>query len=271
MKYEHKKIRIINWLIAIFAVLIIGYFVQDYVSEGGGDPVAREAFSRGKKTCQEAVAQRAKEFEGAFLQRKSRSKEVAETLTGWTAKRKTVFGSEEELNAWVTQQVEEGLYSPAENQKLLAQYISLVVEDWKNEENRMARELGRPVVGKHREAAPVEVGKIQIPPGMSHELWKQIACDIAANLGGEIAGALAAELAVSGGIITVSAGSSWATCGISVVVGLLVGWVADLIMDPTADVEKQLNDQLEKNAAQMRQKFEKVMLKVLDQRAKEWS
>lgn len=270
MQNDHKKKGIINWLIALFAVLIIGYFIQDYLGEGGWS-IERRVLNQGKKSCQESIAKRAKEFENALLQRRSRCREVAETLTGWTAKWKTVSGSKEELNEWVTKQVEAQLYSSEENQKLLARYIALVVEDWKNEENRLACELGRPVVGKHQEAGTVDVEKIPTPHGMDHEIWKQIAMDIAVNLGAELAGALAADLAVSGGIITVSGCTSWATCGISVLVGLLVSWVADIIMDPTEKIEKQLNEQLEQNAAQMRKKFEELMLKMLDKRAKEWS
>lgn len=255
--------------ISLLVLSLVLYMVYDYT---GAKIYVEPTWKEGYANCESAVTRRAAEFEQELLSRKKRVPQLAEDLTDWGAKWKVIksCGDEAAVNAWVESQVEQALYNPQENQQLLARYIAAVAADWQEEENRLAQKLGRPVVGKDRDAAPVDVDSIPVPEGMNRELWQQIMYELAANLGGEIAAVLATKMAISGGIITASAGVSWATFGISIVAGVVVSWIVDLIVDPKPELEAKLNAQLEDNAGRMRARFEEVMLEVLKRRAREW-
>lgn len=264
-----KSDRRFTAIITFLVLCIIGYLIYDNTTlKVYIHPDYKEAHT----ACKLSVKIRATEFEQAILERKSRIPELAESLVGWGAKCKAIgaLGDEDEVNAWVSDKVEQSLYNDEENQRLLAQHIAAVIADWKEAENELARKIERPVVGNIQQGAPVTIDDTEIPAGMNRELWEQIMYEVAANLGGEIAGALATQMAISGGIITASAGTSWATCGISLVAGLVVTWIVSIVVDPTPELEAQLNKQLENNAADIRKKFEEVMLNVLDKRIEEW-
>lgn len=255
--------------VSALVLALIGYVVYDC---SGAKIYVEPVWKEGYTNCRCAVSRRGAEFEQALLSRKARVPQLAEELTDWGAKWRVIAscGDEAEVNAWVQSQVERTLYHSEENQQLLAQYIAAVVSDWQEEENRLAQKLGRPVVGEDSHAAPVDVDSIPVPEGMNRELWRQIMYELAANLGGEVAAVLAAKMAISGGIITASAGTSWATFGISIVAGVVVSWAVEMIVDPKPELEAKLNAQLEENAGHMRERFEQVMLEVLERRVKEW-
>lgn len=283
MKEPHKK-NTGYWAFVSALVASIGiYMGYDIVQSkpdipGSGalltsyTPDEKAALERGYADCQRIISQRGAEYERSILSRSCRVPELAETLTGWSAKWQVIksMGDEAETNAWVAAQVEPALYDKTENAQLLGQSISAVVMDWQEVENNMSCQLGRPIGGQHREAGSVDVGNIPVPAGMDHELWKQIMYMLASNVGGEVAAVVATNMAVSAGILTASAAGGWATCGISLVAGVLVDWVVGIFTDPKPELEKELNKQLRANAAQMRAQFEACMGKMLRERAGEW-
>lgn len=255
--------------IAILLLAIIAYFVYDNTKL---KIYIHPTYRDGHAACQEAIKKRGAEFEKAILRRRERVPALADNLVSWSGKWQAIktWGDEKAVNAWVEQQVEKSLYNPTENQQLLLKSTAAMVADWQQIENEMALKLGHPVVGKTKKSAPIKVDNIPIPPGMNHEIWKQLMYEIAANLGGEIAATFATQMAVSSGLVTVSASLGPATVGISVVAGVIVAWIVEKITDPSPKIEKELNTQLEKNAKLMRSKFEDMMCQVLKKRVNEW-
>lgn len=264
-----KKNKVLTYLLWLLIVAIAGYALYGL---SGAKIYIESPWKNAYADCQTAVTQRGRELEQAVLARSSRIPELAERLTGWSAKWVVVksLGDKEKINAWVTEQVEPVLYNSKENQLLVARCMAAAVSDWKEIENNLAMELGRPVIGQEPKGLSVGVTDIPIPEGMDAELWKQIMYDLAANVGGEVAAVMATEMALSMGIITASASTSWATGGISLVVGILTTWVVELITDPKPELEKKLKAQLKKNAAEMRAMYEKSVLDILRNRALNW-
>ena len=109
-----------------------------------------------------------------------------------------------------------------------------------------------------------------MPPGLDGTVIEQILIEVAAIVGTEVATVVATELAVSGGILTASALGGWSTFGLSLVAGVIVDYIISIFSDPTPQIEAELSKTLEENAAKMRAKFEKIMLKALDKRIREW-
>lgn len=254
---------------AILLTALAGYSVYDYT---GSKIYVEQPWQHAYTECQDAVTRRGAELEQRILARRTRIPELAEKLTSLEAKWIVMksLGDKAKINAWISRQVEQSLYNKEENGKLIAQTMAATVADWVNEENELAVELGLPVIGHESKAAPVNLDNIPVPSGVDAELWKQIMYELAANAGGEMAAALATQLAVSGGILTASAATSWASCGISVVVGLLSAWVVELITDPKPELEARLTTQLSQNAATLRAGFEQSMQKVIKKRACNW-
>ncbi len=286
MNEENKKNRLSNTLFWSFILLVAGGVATYSLCEDSEKSEQHEAvmvsretavdenayFAEAYEQCKMVISRRGAELQQSILARSSRVPELAEDLTGLEAKWEVVkaMGDEKQVNAWVSQKVEEKLYNPSETTQLVVQTAAACVADWVEVENKLARQLGRPVLGSYSQGGKVDVENIPVPEGINHELWKQIMYNLASNLGGEIATVVGTQLAVSGGILTVSAAGGWATFGISVVVGVLVDWVVGIFTDPKPELEQSLNLQLAGNAAKMRESFEASMLNVLNKRVAEW-
>lgn len=254
---------------SMLLVALAGYSVYDYT---GARIYVEQPWRNSYSECRSAVSMRGAELEDRILARRSRIPELAEQLTGFSAKWFALksCGDTRKINAWVSKQVEQCLYNKEENRRLITQTMAATVADWVKIENNLAVELGHPVIGHESKGAPVNLEHIPVPPGLDAELWKQIMYELAANVGGEMAAALATQLAVSGGVLTASAASSWATCGVSLIVGMLTVWVTECFTDPKPKLEAQLTAQLEQTAADIRASFEKSMLDVSKKRATNW-
>ena len=81
------------------------------------------------------------------------------------------------------------------------------------------------------------------------KLRADIATEVAAVVAGEVLTFVAIKLGVSGGILAAGAGSSWATAGIGLVVGVIVdqivSWVWDWWADPKGDLAEKMSEQLD--------------------------
>lgn len=235
------------------------------------DAKSRAILAEGYANCRIAIAQRGAELERAILARSVRTEALADELTGLNAMWKCVWNSEAELNAWISGMVKDTLYNENETSQQVAQSVAFLLNDWNEQENAMAMKLGRPVFGEAKKGKAVEMGPHNIPAGMNRKLMEQIFYTIGGDLAGEAVGMLAANMAVTSGILSASALSGWATFGISAVAGGVVAYIVNLATDPSPQIEAELNNQLAQSAAQMRRQFETSMQAVLDERVKEWN
>ena len=257
----------VYYLILAVLLLCVGAYC---CREWREDKILRQ----GRARCELAVSRQAALLCIDILWRgEERVPEVAEELTGWTARLKAckaVAGDDSELQQFVKDTVEERLYNQQENLRLLSTHIAAVLAEWQKVENDLARQLKRPLVseGEH------DTGSLTVKPGQHVDVQQQLAELVAAELcavvGAEVATAVGTRLAVSGGILATSSAMSVQTVGISLVVGLVADWVVGKVMDPRPELEKQLEQQLEDVADRQEAQFKEIMLKLLDEREREW-
>ena len=256
----------VYYLILGVVLLFVGaYFCREWRE----DKILRQ----GRARCELAVSRQAALLCIDILWREERVPEVAEELTGWTARWKAckaATGDDSELQQFVKDTVENRLYNQQENIRLLSTHIAAVLAEWQKVENDLARQLNRPVVS---EGAP-DSESLTVQPGehvdVQQQLAELVAAELCAVVGAEVATAVGTRLAVSGGILATSSAMSVQTVGISLVVGLVVDWVVGKVMDPRPELEKQLEQQLEDVAKRQEAQFKKIMLRLLDEREKEW-
>lgn len=256
------------WIfIATLLLAIAGYLV--YALSGDNEP-SDPILKYGYRSCKQSITLRGAEFEKAIMQRRERIPELADNLVGYKAKWELIWNGKEGFEKWTGEQISNTLYNPQENQRLLALNVKSVVTDWQEIENDMARQLGHPVIGNTNNTDKIKSPTLNLPPGLDGTVIEQILIEVAAIVGTEVATVVATELAVSGGILTASAVGGWGTFGLSLVAGVIVDYIISIFSDPTPQIEAELSKTLEENAAKMRAEFEKIMLKALDKRIKDW-
>lgn len=256
------------WIfIATLLLAIAGYLV--YALSGDNEP-SDPILKYGYRSCKQSITLRGAEFEKAIMERRERIPELADNLVGYKAKWELIWNGQEGFEKWTGEQISNTLYNPQENQRLLALNVKSVVTDWQEIENDMARQLGHPVIGNTNDTDKIKSPTLNLPPGLDGTVIEQILIEVAAIVGTEVATVVATELAVSGGILTASALGGWSTFGLSLVAGVIVDYIISIFSDPTPQIEAELSKTLEENAAKMRAEFEKIMLKALDKRIREW-
>lgn len=268
MSTDKTKSSKVFWIfIATMLLGIIGYVVYALMGE---NTFINPVLQAGHESCRQAIVMRGAEYEKALMARKERIPELADTLVGYKAKWKLIWDGKEGFQKWTAEQIGNTLYNPEENQRLLAMSVKAVAYDWQEIENGMAKQLGRPVIGKTRSEEQVAAPKHTLPTGLDGTVMEQMMMDVAAIVGSEVAGYVCTQVAISSGVLATSAAAGWGTFGISLVAGVIVDWIISFFNDPTPQIEAELGKKLEENAATMRAEFERIMLEALNKRIKEW-
>jgi hypothetical protein len=97
--------------------------------------------------------------------------------------------------------------------------------------------------GEYQKAVEKVIADMQTATGTS------LAVDVVSQIASEVLTQVAIQLGISAGILGTGASSSWATLGISLVIGLVVDWIVSAIWDwyadPKGELAKRIDEKLD--------------------------
>lgn len=262
-----------KWIIA-FSCLIVAALAVIFFTRGSKELTEDQLkyIDAAYHKCQLAVEEEASALEKWYLSRCGEpTKNAAESLTGWTAKWKTVFGSEEELALFTKEVLDREVFSEAMCQDKIVSSIAHVSRNWLDAEDELSIQTKCYELSSKAKAEKIKTQRMNV---IGNDLRAQVIRSLQAEgislVAGELAAWAAVQMATSAGILGTGAALSWETFGISVVVGVLVDLTVGWIMDPAGKVQNQLDEQIRKTAAAQKKLFREMLMKALEARREEW-
>ena len=236
------------------------------------DSVRCEAVGRAKNSLGWAERKARHALEGNlapldefFAGVKQRTPDFAEVVLGWGSKwrfvaDKTPFTKTGRHAAFLRQVFEEHLFKPDELTRAIEQVARGYADDLTAIENRMLVKIREDLSDLPAAALPefadletllaaYEAAMERAMERVGGDVTADVATQIVSLVAGEVLTQVAVRLGVSAGILSVGAGSSWATFGAGLVIGLivdqLVSWVWDWWADPRGSLAAELNDKFD--------------------------
>jgi len=232
----------------------------------------REAVARSKKSLAWAERKARHALDGNlaplddfFGDVKRRTPEFADDVLGWGSKwrfvaDKTPFTKGGRHAAFLRRAFERHLFKPDDLKRAIEQTVLGYGDEVTAIENRMLLKISEdlsdlpvaelPELAGHATLmAAYEAALQRAMERVGDDVTADVATQIVSLVAGEVLTQVAARLGVSVGILGVGAGSSWATLGAGVVIGLiadqLISWVWDWWADPRGSLAAELNDKLD--------------------------
>lgn len=197
-----------------------------------------------------------------FAAARQRTPVYAETVLGWKSKFKLIgdYVTGREAHAeFLQQQFEEVLFSNEELDQLLQQTASAFLRETDDIEAqmlvRLQADLDRLPPGSLPSAVDVNQLRAVLGDALQQaaqsartELGAAVGRELISYVAGEVLTIAATQLATSAGILGTGAGSSWATFGAGIIVGIIVDAIVTRIyewkFDPAGKLTGMLNTQL---------------------------
>jgi len=200
-----------------------------------------------------------------FAEVKQRTPEFTDDVLSWGSKwrfvaDKTPFTKGGRHAAFLRSAFERHLFKSDELERAIEQAVRGYGDNLTAIENRMLVKISEdlsdlpaaelPEFASHQTLrAAYEAALERAMERVGDDVTADVATQIVSLVAGEVLTQVAARLGVSAGILGAGAGSSWATLGAGVVIGLiadqLVSWVWDWWSDPRGSLAAELNDKLD--------------------------
>lgn len=247
------------------------------------EAVFREHVRLADAKAYESVARRTGEFSDFIQSKKEGSKPFSEDLVSWYGKWRAVkpylpFTKSEGHTEYVAEKFSHHIFTTEELAAAVRRAIEGSIKDLESAENELAVALRQEILG--RALKPDEV------PIAAEEFRKAIATmiassqwDAAKTAGSLVASELAAQIAtqvlirlgVSTAILATGAANSWWSFGVAALVGLIVDQIWNWVDDPAGDIERQMNDALDKLSLEASKAINDEMRNVITQRSELWN
>jgi hypothetical protein len=228
---------------------------------GRAMPVLDEA----DRQSQAAVAEHLRAVDDFFAQAKRGTPGFAKQVLGWGSKWRLVadkmpFTRTDRHAQFLRKAFHDRLFTPDALTKVIEQTVKGYGGSVSGIENRMLVRLRSDVSDLPPSMLPAFGDDAQLRQAFDRALaqaTERVGADLRADVGretmslvaGEVMTMVAVRLGVSAGILSVGAGSSWATFGIGAVVGLVVDqavtWVWNWWRDPAGDLTTKMNAKLD--------------------------
>jgi hypothetical protein len=232
----------------------------------------REAVARTQKSLAWAERKASRALDGNlvplndfFADVKQRTPDFADDVLGWGSKwrfvaDKTPFTKGGRHAAFLRRAFEQHLFKPDELRRAIEQAVRGYGDDLTAIENRMLVRISEDLndlpaaelpefAGHETLLAAYEAALERAMERVGDDVTADVATQIVSLVAGEALTQVAARWGVSAGILGVGAGSSWATLGAGVVIGLiadqLVSWIWDWWADPRGSLAAELNEKLD--------------------------
>ena len=267
-----------KWIIA-FSCIIIAALAIIFFTSGSKELTVeqRKCIDAAYQKCQLAVEKEAAALETWYLSRcGEHTKRAADSLTGWTAKWKTVFGSKEELAQYTKEVLDKEVFSEADCQKKIVSAIAHVSKSWLDAEDELSIQTDCFELSSKAKAEKVRPSGMSI---LSDDLRGQVIRSLVAEgsslIAAELAAQVAVQMATSTGILGTGTALSVEPLDISHVVVVVGGSMMNMIrdnwiMDPAGKVQYLLDAQIRKTAAAQKKLFRESLMKALEARRWEW-
>lgn len=232
----------------------------------------REYINKAYNKCEQAIKDESDELEKWYLSFcNGPTAAAADDLTGWTAKWKHIAGSKEEMKQYTTEVLTRNMYSEEDCKNKILYSIAHVSTKWVEVEDELAIQTKCYQLSSQAKAEEIKAHQAQVADEhVREQIIRSLGQDTISLVGGEIAAAVAVQLATSAGILGTGAVCSWETFGIGLVVGVIVDCVVGWIMDPSGKLQAKLDEQVRATAASQKELFIKAMMTALESRRKEW-
>lgn len=267
-----------KWIIA-FSCIIIAALAIIFFTSGSKELTVeqRKCIDAAYQKCQLAVEKEAAALEKWYLSRcGEHTKRAADSLAGWTAKRKIMFLSKEELAQYTKEVLDKEVFSEADCQKKIVSAIAHVSKSWLDAEDELSIQTDCFELSSKAKAEKIRASGMSIPNNdLRGQVIRSLQTEGVSLVAGELAAQIAVQMATSAGILGTGAALSWETFGIGLVVGVVGGSMMNIIhdnwiMDPAGKVQDQLDAQIRKTAAAQKKLFRESLMKALEARRWEW-
>lgn len=219
---------------------------------------------------QKAVNKRAEELRQWYLCGKQGTQAAAEELTGWGSKWKVATGSDDEVRSHVEAVINKHVFSGKDSADKELEIFGLLLQDLDDIENELA--VNACCFSLASTGNKLDTSKCGLINGNNcpDDLKKALHAELVSLVGSTVTEFLVVRLATSVGILSVGAGSATVTWGVGLGVGVLVDFIVSAWMDPTDDIQADLNVQVEQTADIQAEQFRKVMSTLLEKRKAYW-
>ncbi len=267
--------KIIYIIIGLLVVTLAGFAYMKWTEGETGiakekEAIKKAAIEKAYKAAEKRIDAHAYIVFKYFSDLKMKTGSLADDLVGWNAKWKLISGGEKGLQKFIDDTIQSRLLDAEKCRNIFLTEAILCSKDFLDIEYKLAEETEcfslteTNTRVKNPDAIPPPETQITDKVGV------QIFTDLASLVSGELATILATKLATSGGIIAVGTGSSWATTGIGLVVGILVNQILSWWIDPSKDVENELDKAVIEMGEKFRSLYKQEMKKILDSYKKKW-
>jgi len=218
------------------------------------------------RECEQSIGIRLQELDRFFDQAKQRTPRFADELLGWGSKwhwlvDRLPFTDPGHHAVFVRQAFARQLFSAEQLQHTIEHLVRALADDWAGIENQLLVRVEADLSNWPRPglaSRPDEKALIEAHDRAVVGSVDQIRASVSANLAADATSLVASEavawsalrMAASGGILGTGATGSWATLGISLVVGLamdqIVSWLWDWWADPRGTLRTALNARLDR-------------------------
>lgn len=198
-----------------------------------------------------------------FTGARQRTPGYAETVLGWKSKFKLIgdyVTGRQAHSAFLQQEFEGTIFSGGELDQLLQQTLSTYLRETDDIEAQMLVRLQADLDQLPAGSLPslVDVNQLravlgdalqQAAQSARTELGAAVGRELVSYVAGEVLTIAATQLATSAGVLTVGAGSSWATMGVGVVVGIIIDALVSKLYEwrfnPAGKLARVLNNELD--------------------------
>lgn len=258
----------------LLAIVVLTGVLLAWLFKGGRELTVSEqaCIDEAYKKCEQSIKVEADELEKWYLSYcNSHTAAAAADLTGWRAKWQYVTKSEEEMKQYTTEVLTREMYSEEDCKNRILYSIAHVSTKWVEVEDELAIQTKCYQLSSQAKAEEIKAHQAQVADEhVREQIIRSLEQEAISLVGGEIATAVAVQLATSAGILGAGGIAAWETFGIGLVVGVVVDCVVGWIMDPSGKLQAKLDEQVRSTAASQKELFIKAMMTALESRRKEW-
>ncbi len=204
-----------------------------------------------------------------FAEARGRTPQFAESVLGWGSKWRFVidkvpYTKGDRHAEYLRKMFAEQLFSDQELTRAIEQIARGYADSLTDVENQMLVRLRQDIVGLPVAELPQFQDPVALQTAYGSAL-KQAQTHVGASVNSDVASLVmslvvqevvtqvAVRLGVSAGVLSVGAGSSWATFGVGLVIGVIVDQLITYVWDAWADPKGQLAEDMNKKLAELEQ------------------
>ncbi len=238
------------------------------------------------EACEALIASHEKSIDQFFTAAKANTRPFAKTTLGWRSKwlliKDKLSRGSNKHEIFLRDQFAKHLFAQSDLEKMMTQLTRSFLNHVNSIESQMLVDL-RSDVAEFSATYPMANFDDEKLQAVFSDIYSQVAQTVGKKLPTEISGEVvrfivaevlthvAIKLGVSGGILSIGAGSSIATAGAGLVAGIIVDQIVSLVWnwvaDPEGKLSKELNKQLDQLAASLKADLRSYLSSFLKQRS----